>query len=147
MGLSIAASALILAILVRVGRGYGNIFPYSEIGSYSFFYDQKYPPSLFMNLWFFGLVVLGVTTFIALGKVAPKMLTVFGIPGKVPLFFYAVHLAILGIFVKRMDLFYREGEVVASLIGLAIMLVIMLPLCKWFFGVKSRSKNYFIQMI
>ena len=72
---------------------------------------------------------------------------VFSIPGKVPLFFYVIHLAILGIFVKRFDLFYREGGVFASLIGFAVMLVIMLPLCKWFYGVKSRSRNYFIRMI
>jgi uncharacterized membrane protein len=147
MGLIIASAAFILAIIIRMGRGYGNISPFSEFGTFSFFYDQKYPPSLFMNLWFFGLVVLGVTAFIAIGKVAPKLLKVFSIPGKVPLFFYAVHLAILGIFVKRMDFYYREGEVIASLIGLAIMLIIMLPLCKWFYGVKCRSKNYFIQMI
>lgn len=147
MGLMIAATAIIAAFVVRMGRGYGNIFPFSDPGSYSFFFDQKYPPSLFMNLFFFGLVVLGVTTFIAIGKVAPKLLVPFSIPGKVPLFFYAVHLAILGIFVKRIDFFYREGGVLESLIGLAIMLLIMLPLCLWFFGVKSRSKNYIISMI
>ena len=147
MSLAIAASAIAAAMIVRMGRGYGNIFPYSDIAGYSFFFDQKYPPSLFMNLFFFGLVVLGVTTFIAIGKAAPKLLVPFSIPGKVPLFFYAVHLAILGVFVKRFDLFYREGGVLASLLGFALMLIIMLPLCKWFFGVKNRSKNYFISMI
>lgn len=146
-GAGIAIVAILLAIIVRMGRGYGNIFPFSEFGSFSFFFDQKYPPSLFMNLLFFGLVVLGVSAFIAIGKVAPKLLLVFSIPGKVPLFFYVIHLAILGIFVKRLDLFYREGGVLATLIGFAVMLVVMLPLCKWFYGVKSRSKNYFIRMI
>jgi len=147
MSLGIAATALILAVIIRMGRGYGNIFPFSDFGSFSFFFDQKYPPSLFMNLWFFGLVVLGISLFIAIGKVAPKLLVVFSIPGKVPLFFYTIHLAILGIFVKRLDLFYREGGVVAALIGFGIMLVVMLPLCWWFYGVKSRSNNYFIKMI
>jgi len=143
----IASIAIILAIVIRMGRGYGNITPFSDFGSWSFLLDQKYPPSLYMNLWFFAAVVLVVTSFIAIGKVAPKLLLIFSIPGKVPLFFYAVHLAILGIFVKRIGIFYREGGVVESLIGVAVMLVIMLPLCKWFYGVKRRSKNYFIQMI
>jgi len=147
MGLAIASVAIVAALVVRFGRGYGNIFPFSNLGSYSFFFDQKYPPSLFMNFLFFGLVVLGVTTFIAIGKVAPKLLVPFSIPGKAPLFFYAVHLGILGIFVKRLDFLYREGDVITSLVGLAIMLVIMLPLCKWFFGVKNRSKNYIISLI
>jgi uncharacterized membrane protein len=147
MSIGIAATAFILAILIRIGQGFGNIVPFSEFGTYSFFVDQKYPPSLFMNLWFFGAVVLGVAFFISVHRIAPRLFTIFSIPGKVPLFFYAVHLAIMGIFIKRLDFFYREGEVVESLIGVLIMLIIMLPLCKWFYGVKRKSKNYIIQMI
>jgi len=145
--IGIASVALLISIVVRMGRGYGNIFPFSDFGSFSFFFDQKYPPSLYMSLWFFAWVVLGIGGFIAIGKAAPKLLMVFSIPGKVPLFFYCMHIAIMGVFVKRMDFFYREGGVVASLIGVAVMLVIMLPLCKWFYGVKKRSKNFIIRMI
>jgi uncharacterized membrane protein len=147
MSLGIGLAAMALALVVRVGRGYGNIFPYSDFGSYSFFYDQKYPPSLFMNLWFFGMVVIGVSAFIAIGRIAPKLLVVFSIPGKVALFFYGMHIAIMGVFVKRIDFHYREGAVTETLIGLAVMLAIMLPLCYWFYGVKRRSKNPIIQMI
>jgi uncharacterized membrane protein len=147
MGLVIGISALILAIAIRMMRGYGNVFPFSGFASFSFLLDQKYPPGLFMNLWFFGKVVLGVTLFIIMDRIAPRVFQVFSIPGRVPLFFYAVHLAILGVFVKRIDLFYRQGEVYVSLLGFVILLVIMLPLCKWFYGVKLRSRNYFIQMI
>jgi len=147
MSIGIAAVAFLLAIFVRMGRGYGNIFPFSDFGSYSFFFDQKYPPSLYFNLWFFGLVVLVVAGFIALNKVAPKILMVFSIPGKVALFFYCVHIAILGVFIKRTGLFYREGGVLVTLIGVAVMLMVMLPLSKWFYGVKRNSKNFFIRMI
>ncbi len=145
--LGIAITAFSIATLIRLAEGFGNISPFSEFGSYSFFLDQKYPPSLFMNLWFFASVVTGVSLFIVIGKLAPNLLKVFSIPGKVPLFFYGMHLAIMGIFIKRFDIYYREGEVLASLIGVGIMLVIMLPLCNWFYGVKLRSKNYFIRMI
>ena len=147
MGVGIAAVALILSIAIRMGRGYGNIFSFSDIGSYSFYFDQKYPPSLYHSLWFFAWVVLGVSLFIAIGKVAPKLLLVFTIPGKVALFFYCMHIAIMGVFAKRLGFFFREGEVWAALIGVVVMLAIMLPLCNWFYGVKKRSKNYFIQMI
>jgi uncharacterized membrane protein len=147
MSAGIGALALLIAIFIRMSRDYGNIFPFSEFGTYSFFFDQKYPPSLFMNLWFFGLVILGISIFIAIGKVAPKLIVIFSIPGKVPLFFYVIHLAILGIFVKRLDLFYREGGILESLIGFVLMLIIMLPICRWFYSVKCRSSNYFIRMI
>jgi uncharacterized membrane protein len=147
MGFSISASVFLLAIFLRLGRGFGNLLPFSDFASYSFFLDQKYPPSLFMNLWFFAAVVFGVSLFIAIGKISPKLLQVFSIPGKVPLFFYAAHLAILGIFVKRFGLFYREGGIMASLIGVVVMLIVMIPLCKWFYGIKLRSKNYFIRLM
>lgn len=147
--IGIGILALFISIIVRMGRGYGNIFSFSDFGSFSFFFDQKYPPSLYMNLWFFSFVVLLVGAFIGLNRVAPKVLLVFSIPGKVPLFFYCMHIAIMGVFVKRFDLFhmYREGGVLTTLIAFAVMLVVMLPLCNWFYGVRSRSKNVFIKMI
>lgn len=147
MSFSIGGSAIVLALLIRLSRGYGNIATFSDFGSMSFFLDQKYPPSLFMNLLFFGLVVLGVGIFIALNKWFPKMMKIFSIPGKVPLFFYGVHLAILGVFVKRLDFFYREGEILSTFIGLAVMLIIMLPLSKWFYNFKRKSSNPIIKMI
>jgi len=147
MGLGIAATAFILAIVIRLDRGYGNIWNFSDFGSYSFLVDQKYPPSLFMNLWFFASVVTMVSLFIAIGRVAPWLLRIFTIPGKVPLFFYAVHLGFMGVFIKRIGIYYREGEVMASLVGVLVMLLVMLPLCIWFYGVKRRSKNYIIRMI
>jgi uncharacterized membrane protein len=146
-GLFIGLISIFISIIVRMVNGYGNIFPFSDFGSYSFFLDQKYPPSLYHNLWFFGWVVIGVSTVIALNNVIPNIIKALGIVGKVPLFFYCMHLAILGIFSNRMDLFYREGGVAETLIGFAIMLVIMLPLAKWFSGIKQRSKNYIIKMI
>jgi len=147
MSLIIGSSAILLAIIIRLINGYGNSTSFSKFGSISFFLDQKYPPSLFMNIFFFGLVVLGVGGFIILNKKRPTIMQIFSIPGKVPLFFYGVHLAILGIFVKRLDFFYREGGILVTLIGLLVMLLIMLPLSKWFYNFKRKSKNPIIKMI
>jgi uncharacterized membrane protein len=147
MGLGIGAAAILLAIIIRLVRGYGNIFPFSDFGSYSFFFDQKYPPSLYFSLWFIGLCILSISIIIAIGKVAPKLLTILDTTGKVALFFYGMHIAILGIFSKRIGLFYREGDVTSTLIGVVIMMVVMLPLSKWFYGVKKRSKNFIIRMM
>jgi len=144
---AIAALAFFLAILIRMNRGYGNILPFSDFGSYSFFSDQKYPPSLFFSLWFFGAVILFVNAMILMNKYFPKMLTIFSITGKTALFFYCMHIAIFGVFIKRTGIFYREGDVTTTLIGVAGMLVIMVPLSKWFYGLKRKSKNYFIKMI
>ena len=145
--LGIGVATLIIAIVIRMARGYGNVFPFSDFGSYSFFFDQKYPPSLFFSLWFFGcsIVVIGIIT--AVNKLLPKLFLIFDIAGKVALFFYCMHIAILGIFSKRIGFFYREGDVATTLIGVVIMMIIMVPLSQWFYKVKSRSKNFIIKML
>jgi uncharacterized membrane protein len=145
--LVIAAVAFLAATAVRMGRGYGNLFPFSEPFSWSFLLDQKYPPSLYHVLWFFGAVVAGVAVFQLLGRYAPRLSAPLGVIGRVPLFFYGVHIAILGIFSKRLDLYYREGAVTASLVGWVIMLGVMMPLTAWFHGVKRRSRNWLVRMI
>jgi len=145
--LGIGITTMIIAIVIRIARGYGNIFPFSDFGSYSFFFDQKYPPSLFFSLWFFGCTVITISILIAINKFLPKILLLFDITGKVALFFYCMHIAILGVFSKRIGLYYREGEVNETLIGVVIMLIVMVPLSKWFYKVKGRSKNFLIRMI
>jgi len=47
----------------------------------------------------------------------------------------------------RLHVFYREGAVIASLIGWVSLLVVMWPLARWFGWVKERNKNIIIQMI
>jgi len=145
--LVIALSAYILATIVRMGRGYGNIDPFYSLFHYSFFLDQKYPPSLYHNLWFFGTVVFMMAVIMALGHFAPKIPRPLGIVGRVPLFYYCIHIALLGIISKRMGLYYHQGGVAAALIGWVALLIVMMPLAMWFGGVKQRSKNFFIRMI
>ncbi|MGD8396846.1 MAG: heparan-alpha-glucosaminide N-acetyltransferase domain-containing protein [Candidatus Eiseniibacteriota bacterium] len=147
MSLLVALAAFAVATTVRMGRGYGNIWPFSELWSYSFVLDQKYPPSIYHVVWFFGAVVGGMAVIQALGRLWPRITGWLGIVGRVPLFFYCVHIGILGIFSKRIDIYYREGGELAVLVGLAVMLAVMLPLAAWFGGVKRRSKNYLIRMI
>jgi fucose 4-O-acetylase-like acetyltransferase len=143
----IGVVAILIAVIIRMARGYGNIFPFSDFGSYSFFFDQKYPPSLFFSLWFFGYSLVVISIIIAINKLLPKLFLIFDITGKVALFFYCMHIAILGVFSKRLGLYYREGDVAATLIGVVIMMIVMVPLSQWFYKVKTRSKNYIIKMM
>ncbi len=139
--------AIGLAILVRMGRGYGNIWEFYQFGHYSFFLDQKYPPSLYHNLWFFGAVSFVVGLVHLVGRIWMPLVAWLGIVGRVPLFFYCVHLGVLGVFSRRIGLYYREGEVAASIIGWLILLAVMLPLSVWFGRIKAKSRNWFIRMI
>jgi hypothetical protein len=58
-----------------------------------------------------------------------------------------MHIAILGVLSKRIGTFYHEGEVAATLIGVVIMMIVMVPLSKWFYSFKMRSKNFIIRMM
>ncbi len=142
----VGVSLIAAAWLVRFAQSYGSIFPFDTFFSYSFFLVQKYPPSLAHELWFGGLVIFKVGLFSYIDA-RWKILRPLAVVGRVPMFFYAVHIPLLAIFTKRLGLFYREGAVTESLIGWVALLVVMYPLAIWFGKVKRRSKAWIIRMI
>jgi hypothetical protein len=97
-------------------------------------------------LWFTGEVTFMVGLFCRIGM-HMNILKPLGNIGRVPLFFYAVHIPLLAIFARRFGFFYREGAVLASFVGWIGLLVVMYPLAVWFGRVKQRSKRRIIQMI
>ncbi|MCP4143999.1 MAG: DUF1624 domain-containing protein [bacterium] len=136
-----------LALIVRLGNGFGNLFETGDFMSWSFMLVQKYPPTLVHQLWLSGAVIFFVGLMCRIG-IHSNIFAFLGIVGKVPLFFYAVHIPLLAIFAKRMGYFYREGAVKESLIGWVILVAIMLPLAYGFAKVKKKyRKNWFIRMI
>jgi len=135
-----------LAWGVRLGHGFGNIFAWDTFFSYSFFLVQKYPPSLAHQLWFSGAVIFMVGVFDYICQYS-RLLTPLTKVGRVPLFFYTVHIPLLAIFCRRFGLFYHEGAVRESLIGWVVLLAVMYPLVLWFGGVKRRSRAWLIRMI
>jgi uncharacterized membrane protein len=128
------------------GGDYANIFPHGEFLSWAFCLVQKYPPSLAHQLWFAGAVIFMVGLFCRIGMYS-GVLKPLAVVGRVPMFFYAVHIPLLAVFTRRLGIYYREGEVLASFVGLAGLLCVMIPLAVWFGGVKRRSRNWFIRMI
>lgn len=145
----VGLSALLVAFIIRQGRGFGNFTIFDQFPHYSFFLDTKYPPSLFHNIWFFGAVCCAMGVIQVLSIKAAPLVRWMGVIGKVPLFFYCMHIAILALVAtpQRLNVFYRQGDVIASLIGWVALLLVMWPLARWFGWVKTRNKNIIIQMI
>ncbi len=139
-------SLIALAYVVRFGHGFGNIFAWDTFFSYSFFLVQKYPPSLAHQLWLSGTVISLVGAFSYIDQRSPILRPLANV-GRVPLFFYAVHIPLLSIFSRRFGFFYHEGAVMESLIGWVVLLAVMYPLALWFGGVKKRSRAWIIRMI
>jgi len=143
----IGLGAIALAGIIRITGGFGNTFGYDFVGSYSFFLDQKYPPNVFHNLWFFGAVTFMVGTIHFIGQFAMPAVKWLGIVGRVPLFFYVMHITILSLVADRFGVFYRQGAVAASLIGWVALLAVMLPLAWWFGKVKAKTNNPILKLV
>lgn len=147
MSWGIGLAAIAVAMIVRLARGWGNSTDFYNFPHISFFLDSKYPPNLFHNLWFFGAVSFMVGTMHLIGQVAMPLIRWLGAIGRVPFFFYCMHITLLGLFADRLGIYYRKGAVPASFIGWVGIVAVMYPLCLWFWSVKQKSKNKIIQMI
>lgn len=145
---AIGAALIVAAMALRQwGGGFANIWPSGEFLSWSFVLVQKYPPSLTHEVWFAGAVTLMVGVVAWLGLWLRWSVAWLGVVGKVPLFFYAVHIPILAIPMKRFDLYYHRGGVLESFVTWGLLLAVMMPLAVWFAGVKRRNRSWLIRMI
>ncbi len=93
----IGISALLLFVILRSVNIYGNILPWKDYGNltqtiFSFFNLSKYPPSLSFLLVTLG----GALLFLAnTEKLKGKAVNFFCIFGRVPFFFYIIHIYLI----------------------------------------------------
>lgn len=141
-------AGIALFFVVRVAHGYGNLLPYDHVGSLSFFMEQKYPPSLAHNFFFFGMTLLLAALFMGIGGRLRWLFHPLEVYGRTPFFFYVIHIPLLAFVTRRTGwLPYRQGEVAEALLAWVALLVVMYPLCRWFGRVKARSKSALIKMM
>ena len=129
------------------GGSFANVWPSGDFFSWSFFLVQKYPPSLTHEVWFAGAVTFMVGLIALMGLFVRPLISWLGVVGKVPLFFYAVHIPLLAIPMKRFDLYYHKGGVLESFITWFVLLAVMLPLAVGFGRLKRRSRSWLMRMI
>jgi uncharacterized membrane protein len=162
MGLAMTAGFIVL----RATNWYGDPLKWSvqKNGLYtlfSFLNCQKYPPSLLYTLMTLGPAILALAF---LPKLRGRLAKPFLIFGRVPLFYYVLHIYLIhGLAALLATL--RYGSVPYMFKGLPntwpgtelpdyygyglptvyliwfVVLVILYPLCKWFAGVKHRRRD------
>jgi uncharacterized membrane protein len=159
-------SSLILFVVLRYSNFYGDTDVWvSGAGGIetlmNFMNVQKYPPSLLYTLvtLSIGMMMLWVTEQIKL-PLHDQIITI----GKVPFFYYILHIYLIhgmavltGILMgysfsdmsnSFLD-FTREfgfGLPVVYLVWIAVIFLLY-PLCKWFAGVKERTKAWYLSYL
>lgn len=91
------ASAVVLFLILRAVNGYGNPAPWSAQATQaltvaSFFNVTKYPPSLQFLLMTLGPILLALA---ATNRARGRVARFFEVYGRVPLFFYVVHVFVV----------------------------------------------------
>ena len=167
-----------LFVILRAVNGYGDPQPWSPQSSdaftlLSFLKCSKYPPSLLYLLMTLGpaLIVLGLFDrwFVnseSIGQPEPRALSALLVFGRVPLFFYVVHLYLIHT-LDRLLYWVARGEPVSPLqiafdcfgnekpfpeiygfdvivfyTAWPLMLLILWPLCRWFGQLKRNGKSW-----
>jgi uncharacterized membrane protein len=158
--------ALLLFVVLRLINVYGDPFAWSsqrntEMTIFSFFSVTKYPPSLQFDLLFLGIMflLLAFTT-----NLSGRLQKVFSVYGKVPMFYYLLHLYFIRLTIFIMvfaqgfhwnDLLFGPFQfgrpatgsgISLSMVYIVWLLIVILlyPLCKWYgsYKIQHREKEW-----
>jgi hypothetical protein len=155
--LLIGALACLAFVALRWFDHYGDPHPWSarRLAGLSFLNVTKYPPSLDYALVTLGPMMFALAAFERSGN---ALLDALATIGRVPLFAYVVHLYIVHALAGLTALALGHGTVMLrdifvafpegwgfGLLGVylvwAIVLALLYPACRWFAGVKARSRS------
>lgn len=163
------AGALMLALMValRAFNGYGDPQSWSVqargsvYSALSFIHFQKYPPSLLYLCMTLGL---GAWALAAMARISPSRLQGLLVYGRVPLFFYLIHLPLIHIGAhiwslarygqpagwNQLRLPVPAGYEPSLLFVYAIWLLYLFGLffaCRWYGGVKQRHPGGWLRYL
>lgn len=156
----IGGSAIVLFILLRSINNYGDPSPWQAGDNIwrtilSFVNCTKYPPSLLYLLMTLGIAI---TLLPMLEKLKGPMSRFFLVFGRVPLFYYVLHLyvihgtAIIAGYLLKGDgaasVFSHPGYTLVSvyLFWIFVIGVLYLP-CRWFMRIKQTHKQWWLSYL
>ena len=137
--LMLAGVCLVLFFAIRLAGGYGNAYPYTDIGSLDFWFFAKYPPDLPFLAWSFAATFASLAALWVLTRSGvPALLRPFEVFGRVPFFFYVVHFYVLG--VAAAVLHTRTNLLATYAIWLLLLAAMAWP-CAWYYRKKRDRPN------
>jgi uncharacterized membrane protein len=162
-------SLTLLFIILRATNLYGDPRPWTVQGNalwtfFSFINCEKYPPSLLYLLMTLGPAIASLSFLERVNDQPSKLAQPFIIFGRVPLFYYILHLylihtlAVVFAFIKYgsgiQDAFssgrppkdYGYNLPVVYLVWIGVVAALY-PVCRWFANVKRRRKDAWLSYI
>jgi uncharacterized membrane protein len=162
----LGAGAIGLFVVLRGLNVYGDLVPWSTqatptLNAMAFMNLTKYPPSLLYLLATLGPALLALVAFEhARGPAARFLVTI----GRVPLFFYVLHIALAHLLAGLAALALGFGPEILTnppwqyspgwgfgllgVYGIWIAVVFALyPACRWFAGIKARRRDWWLSYL
>jgi len=162
----IGFSTIILFIVLRFSNWYGDPFPWQPQSNttntiLSFIKCQKYPPSLLYLLMTIGPAIAAMPLLEKMRGIIGKFFTVYG---RVPMFYYILHIYLIHILALLIGLWLQAG-VMPGVIGAqdavaqkglslryvylvwAIVIALLYYPCRWFMRIKALHKKWWLSYI
>ncbi len=161
--IAIGAAAILAFVVLRLANGYGDPQPWTRQATatltvLSFLNVSKYPPSLLYLLATLGPALVMLAMF---ETVRGRFAAVIEVFGRVPLFFYVLHIALAHLAAGLIALWMGFGTAVLAdmflklpdgwgfgLAGVYLawagVLATLYPVCHWFSDVKRRRRDWWL---
>lgn len=165
--IKIGVSFIILFLILRIFNLYGDPFPWQETNLWwknilAVIKVHKYPPSLLYVLMTLGISISALGLLESVNNRFSQVLSVFG---KVPMFYYVLHLYLIhgvqilvgvlsgyplenfmGNFFNKIPKDWGYNLLTVYLIWLGIVTVLYFP-CRWYVRLKQRRKDWWLSYI
>jgi len=140
-------------VMLRAINLYGDPAPWTAQTTWlatvlSFLNCEKYPPSLLYLMMTLGPALILLALFEHVHGWLAGALATFG---RVPFFFYVVHIYVIHVLVVAAGLavtgtLASDPDIGISLVGIyliwLLVLVVLYPVCRWFAGLKQRGTGW-----
>jgi uncharacterized membrane protein len=145
--LTIGGSLTLLFIALRYTKVYGDPRPWTPqkdfvFTLFSFINCEKYPPSLLFLLMTLGPAIASLAWFERMSGAVSRFFVFFG---RVPLFYYLIHLPLIHGASQALAYFQRSPlnnryDLPVVYLAWLLMVLLLFPLCRWFAQYKQRTR-------
>ena len=159
IGLGLTAAFIVLRLINVIGDS--SHWSAQKTGLFtfmSFLNTTKYPPSLLYLLMTLGPAIAVIPL---LEKARGRIASFFLVFGRVPLFFYVLHIPLINILASTLYVFHNghwpSGNPLLNPIGVeslpvvylvwAVVVVLLYPVCRWYMNLKARSNNRWLSYL